>query len=115
MTGELGQEESEPEVISGGTGNGMSAGVVASAVISAFLLLILVGIILGFIYVYGRHNPGGIAERIALRLEANYKRFGGDLTGDDLNGPSSAEMARPKNKDNLKAVNNNNNSITVSF
>ena len=87
-----------------------------SGIVSALLVLLLV--VLGgvFVYIYGRRNPGGFTDRIAMRLEANYKRFGGP--NDD-----SVELEHTK-KDQQNNNNNNNNntadnlrggSITVAF
>ena len=48
---------------------------VVSAVVSVILVLFLLVLAAAFVYVYGRNNPGGMAARFAMRLEANYKRF----------------------------------------
>ena len=45
------------------------AGSVASVVISTLLVLVLLVIAGGFLFVYGKRNPGGVAERIAMRME----------------------------------------------
>ena len=37
----------------------------------------------GFLFVYGKRNPGGVAERIAMRMETSYKKFGGELGSGD--------------------------------
>lgn len=102
------------------SGTGPRAGVVASIVISILLLVILVAIGIGYVYVYGRSNPGGWAERIALRLESNYKRFGRDSgLGMESLDSSKAKASQGQPDSNLeKVINNNNNSsssITVSF
>ena len=102
--------ESEP-VYNGDNSEGMSTGSVISIVVSVFLVLVLIGLLLGFVYIYGRRNPGGIAERIAMRLEANYKRFEGDQEGQT----SVEDGSRQKPASELKTISENNNSITVSF
>jgi hypothetical protein len=80
------------------------------------LLLVLACV---FVYLYGRRNPGGLSERIAMRLEANYKRFGGPLDegGDRVElEHSKKEFQNNNNNGNGNNNNNNNNgSITVSF
>jgi hypothetical protein len=86
-----------------------------SAIVSALLVLVLVVLGVVFVYLYGRRNPGGLTERIAMRLEANYKRFGGP--GDDQ---VELEQTKKEQQSNNNNNNNNNNnvrggSITVSF
>ncbi len=49
---------------SGSNDSSAGSGTVVSAVISSILVLILIGVGAVFIYLYGRNNPGGIAERI---------------------------------------------------
>jgi hypothetical protein len=69
-----------------------------------------------FVYLYGRRNPGGLTERIAMRLEANYKRFGGP-------NDEAVELEHTKKEQQINNNNNNNSnnnsqrsgSITVSF
>ena len=51
---------------------------VVSAIVSVILVLFLLVLAAAFVYIYGRNNPGGMAARFAMRLEANYKRFGGE-------------------------------------
>ena len=84
-----------------------------SGIISALLVIVLVVMGIVFVYMYGRRNPGGLSERIAMRLEANYKRFGGP--NDD-----SVELEHTKKEQQINNNNNNNNnqrsgSITVTF
>jgi len=105
-------------------GGGASAGAMISAVVSSVLLLILLCIVLGYVYVFGKSNPGGVAERLALRMESGYRRFGGQVGGKGAVG--EVEMGRtpsPDQDDNDgerrpkedAAKRENNNSITVSF
>ena len=91
---------SEPEPSSAPSSS--STAVAISVTISAILIVILLGLVAAFVFVYGRNNPGGIAERIANRLEANYKRFGGP--GDNEDG--QVELGSTKGS---KYQNNNNN------
>ena len=62
---------------------------------------------------------GGLTERIAMRLEANYKRFGGSLEEDHVELDHSKKEAQNNNNNNNNNNSNNNNnnggSITVSF
>ncbi len=88
---------------------GVSAGVVVSGVVSAVLVLLLATLLVGFVYMYGKGNPGSFAERIALRLETNYKRFGRDSFVNSE--ATSVEMGRAP----AQVKQDNNNSITVSF
>ena len=83
-----------------------TASTVVSAVVSSILVLILVIMATVFIYIYGRRNPGGWAEKIALRLETPYKRFG--ILEEDNN--NEVEMGH-------KPMENNNENIntTVAF
>lgn len=85
--------------------DGSNVATIISVVVSLILVLILIGLIGAFVFVYGRNNPGGIAERIAMRLEANYKRFGGE--GDD-----QVQLEKPKKE---QQNNNNNNDTTIVF
>ncbi len=111
-----GQPESVPVTASASGSGGPSAGVIASGVISATLLLVLAGLALAFVYMYGKGNPGTFAERIAMRLETNYKRFGGDtFPSAQSDSPTSVEMGRTETEEDVKRQNNNNNNITVSF
>ena len=85
-----------------------------SAIISALLLVILLGLGCVFVYLYGRQNPGGLSERIAMRLEANYKRFGGSVDDDRV------QLEHSKNESSQNNNNNDNDdnhggSISVSF
>lgn len=73
-----------------------------SGIISALLVIVLVVMGIVFVYMYGRRNPGGLSERIAMRLEANYKRFGGP--NDD-----SVELEHTKKEQQINNNNNNNN------
>ena len=68
------KNSSEPEPRAGYSS---SSAVAITVTISVVLVVIFLGLVAAFIFVYGRSNPGGLAERIANRLEANYKRFGG--------------------------------------
>ena len=83
---------------------------VVSAVISTFLVLILLGVASGFVYLYGRNNPGGLAERLASRLEAPYKRFGivEDSQEQVNNNNNSVEMGS-------KPMENNNTDSSMTF
>jgi hypothetical protein len=70
--------ESSPTYASAGDdGNGSSPGTVASIVVSTLLMLILLCIAGAFLFIYGKRNPGGMAERIAMRMESSYNR--GDI------------------------------------
>ena len=91
--------EPEPNIASSS-----SSAVAISVTVSVLLVVILLGLFAAFIYVYGRSNPGGLAERIANRLEANYKRFGGP--GDYEDG-GQVELGNTKRK----ISNNNNNNL----
>merc|ERR1719205_197498 len=84
-----------------------TASTVVSAVVSSILVLILVIMATVFIYIYGRRNPGGWAEKIALRLETPYKRFG---ILDENENNDQVEMGRKTLENN----NNNNNNNTSS-
>ena len=97
---------SEPEPSSAPSSS--STAVAISVTISAILIVILLGLVAAFVFVYGRNNPGGIAERIANRLEANYKRFGGP--GDNEDG--QVELGSTKGS---KYQNNNNNNNDINF
>ena len=84
---------------------------VVSAVISTFLVLILLGVASGFVYLYGRNNPGGLAERLASRLEAPYKRFGiveDNQEQNNNNNNNSVEMGS-------KPMENNNTDSSMTF
>ena len=100
-----------------------SSAVAISVTISVILVVILFGLLAAFTYVYGRNNPGGLAERIANRLEANYKRFGGP--GDYEDG-GEVELGNTKRKTSCNSNKNidfqeksshseNNNNMTVCF
>lgn len=94
--------------------SGSTTTTVVSAVISSVLVLILLIIASGFLYIYGRRNPGGLAERCAMRLEASYKRFGileepGDHDQVELGGGDQTA------KDSKALQQDNNNTISVSF
>ena len=99
-------------------------GTIISTIVSVILVLILMGIFAAFLFLYGRSNPGGIAERIAMRMEANYKRFGGEsLDSDSGNNNSSSssssrrdvEMDESDDKELQKqSANNNNNNNNSS-
>lgn len=113
-------KDNDDVVVSQSTG-GSNVAVIISVVISLVLILILIGLVLGFVYLFGKNNPGGFAESLALRLERNYKRFGGE--NDDDQRTTSVELGRTRlnnetGQDGEKGANlssNNNNSITVSF
>ena len=112
-----------------------SPGSVVSIIVSTILVLVLLGIAGGFLFLYGKRNPGGMAERIAMRMESSYKRFGGDGgIGGGAGGGGGARLdgleGREFNNVDLEnkhvtnstttakdeEVNkNNNNSITISF
>ena len=115
-----------------------SAGSVASVVISTLLVLVLVFIAGGFLFVYGKRNPGGVAERIAMRMETSYKKFGGEAAGGDGGGSVSGggglqgreftnvdlenkhvvgenNNAAASDKETAANSNNNNDSVTISF
>jgi len=101
---------------SNGSG-GLSFGVILSAIISSLLIVILLLLLLGYVYVFGKSHPGGTAERLALRLESGYRRFGGIQ---EAKGSSEVELGRtpsPQMTSNEAAdkQTTNNNSITVSF
>ena len=96
---------SEPEPSSAPSSS--STAVAISVTISAILIFILLGLVAAFIFVYGRNNPGGIAERIANRLEANYKRFGGPGENDE----GQVELGSTKGSKYQNNNNNNNNDI----
>lgn len=85
--------------------DGGNVATIISVVVSLILVLILIGLVGAFVFMYGRNNPGGIAERIAMRLEANYKRFGGEA--DD-----QVQLEKPKKE---QQQNNNNNDTTIVF
>ncbi len=106
-----------------------SPGAVASIIVSTLLVLVLIVIASGFLFVYGKRNPGGMAERIAMRMESSYKRFGGEnlggggaacnldrLEGRDFNSVDleNKHVVAQDDKDN-EVNRNNNNSITISF
>jgi len=113
------------------------AGSVASVVISTLLVLVLVVIAGGFLFVYGKRNPGGMAERIAMRMETSYKKFGAELGSSDGAGSGggldslqgrefnnvdldSKHVVGENNnsasdKESAATGNNNNDSVTISF
>ena len=104
--------EAETEIDASSTSAGSAAGIV-SAVISTILVLILLGLCSGYLYVYGRRNPGGWAERIAQRLEAPYKRFGildesNNQNDNENNNNTGVEMG-------AKFSENNNTETAISF
>ena len=106
------ESENSPDVYSEpepSTDSSSSSAVAISVTISVILIVILLGLVAAFIYVYGRNNPGGFAERIANRLEANYKRFGGP--GDDDGG----QVELGSTKGNHCQNNNNNNNNNINF
>ena len=91
--------------------NESSVSTVVSAVISTLLVFILLGVASGFVYLYGRNNPGGLAERLASRLEAPYKRFGIVDDNQEENNNSnnnSVEMGS-------KPMQNNNTEASITF
>jgi len=130
------EETPQSEPLSESTAS--EAGSVASVVISTLLVLVLLVIAGGFLFVYGKRNPGGVAERIAMRMETSYKKFGGELGSGDggaggggggsslggLNGREfnnvdldSKHVVGENNNDKESAANgnNNNDSVTISF
>ena len=85
---------------------------VVSAVISTLLVLILLGVASGYVYIYGRNHPGSWAEKLALRLEAPYKRFGlieENEEQNNNNNNNAVEMGQQK------VTENNNTDSTISF
>ena len=86
---------------------------VVSAVISTLLVLILLGVASGYVYIYGRNHPGSWAERLAIRLEAPYKRFGlieeNSEQNNNNNNNNAVEMGQQK------MTENNNTDSTISF
>ncbi|XP_059099133.1 plexin domain-containing protein 1-like [Tigriopus californicus] len=88
---------------------------VISTVVSALLLAILLIILAGFLYVYGKSNPGGLAERIALRLESNYNRFGKDSSLDEDHVELGVKPGNNNNNSVKPTVNPNNNNLSVNF
>ena len=102
------ENSSEPEP---STGSSSSSAVAISVTISVILVAIFLGLVAAFIFVYGRSNPGGLAERIANRLEANYKRFGGP---GDLDDGGQVELGSTKGN-HLNNNNNNNNNNNINF
>ena len=86
---------------------------IVSAVLSTILVLILLGVISGYLYVYGRRNPGGWAEKLSQRLEAPYKRFGIlDESNNDENGNNNnVEMGAKFSENN----NSETGMKTISF
>ena len=93
--------------------NESSVSTVVSAVISTLLVFILLGVASGFVYLYGRNNPGGLAERLASRLEAPYKRFGivddnQDQEENNNSNNNSVEMGS-------KPMQNNNTEASITF
>merc|ERR1712150_146875 len=102
------ENSSEPEP---STGSSSSSAVAISVTISVILVVIFLGLVAAFIFVYGRSNPGGLAERIANRLEANYKRFGGP---GDLDDGGQVELGSTKGN-HLNNNNNNNNNNNINF
>lgn len=108
------KEKKEEVVVAKEKSGGNNKAVIVSVVVSVVLVVIFVGLVLAFIYLFGKNNPGGLAESIALRLERNYKRFGGDKDEDEQR--SSVELGRTRNNiDDESAKGANNNSITVAF
>ena len=98
-------------------GKSNTASTVVSAVVSSILVLILVIMATVFIYIYGRRNPGGWAEKIALRLETPYKRFG-ILDENETNNNDQVEMGRKpleNNNNNTSSNNAGNLTTTVAF
>ena len=99
-------------------GKNDTASTVVSAVVSSILVLILVIMATVFIYIYGRRNPGGWAEKIALRLETPYKRFG--ILDENENSNDQVEMGRKplennNNNNNTSSNNAGNLTTTVAF
>ena len=99
-------------------GKSNTASTVVSAVVSSILVLILVIMATVFIYIYGRRNPGGWAEKIALRLETPYKRFG--ILDENENNNDQVEMGRKplennNNNNNTSSNNAGNLTTTVAF
>lgn len=96
-----------------------SSTTVVSAVVSTVLVLVLLTLVGVFAYMYGRSNPGGLAERFAMRVDSSYKRFGDGRLGDDAHA-GAVEMENANggvgrdDASQLKEMRNN-NSITVSF
>lgn len=107
------------------------AGSVASVVISTLLVLVLLVIAGGFLFVYGKRNPGGVAERIAMRMETSYKKFGDQIGSSDSGGGLDGHQGREfsnvdlenkhvvgdnnNDKESAATGNNNNGSVTISF
>ena len=93
-------------------GTGSTASIV-SAVISTILVLVLLGLVSGYLYVYGRRNPGGWAERLSQRLEAPYKRFGilDESKNETNENNNTVEMAGNP----AKFSENNNTETAISF
>ena len=94
--------ETHPEIIE----TSSSTASIISAIVSSICVLILIILASLFLIKYGRRNPGGWAEKIALRLETPYKRFG--ILEEDNN--NEVEMGH-------KPMENNNENIntTVAF
>jgi len=102
------ESSSEPEP---SNASSPSSAVAISVSISVILVVIFLGLIAAFVFVYGRSNPGGLAERIANRLEANYKRFGGP---GDLDDGGQVELGSTKGT-HANNNNNNNNNNNINF
>ena len=80
--------------------SGVSTAGIISAIFSTILGLILLALIGGYLYLYGRRNPGGWAEKFAARLEAPYKRFVEDSPGNNENNNNSVEMGAKVSQNN---------------
>ena len=89
---------------------------VVSAVVSVILVLFLLVLAAAFVYVYGRNNPGGMAGRFAMRLEANYKRFGGsgEVSHVEL-GSSAHSKTNPMADINLNNPDENANDTKIDY
>lgn len=77
--------------------SGLSSAGLISSIVSAVCVVLLLIIGLGFIYIYGRRNPGGVAEMISRKLDKTYERF-------DEESPKKASK-----KEQMMNNNNNNN------
>lgn len=120
-TSMIGASSDNNEVVTSTTSTSSPSSVV-SAVISVILVLFLIALLAAFVYVYGRNNPGGIAARFALRLETNYKRFGGGMlsSGDSSGvpvemGSSAHSKTNPMADINLNNPDENDNNTKVDY
>ena len=96
--------ETHPEIIE----TSSSTASIISAIVSSICVLILIILASLFLIKYGRRNPGGWAEKIALRLETPYKRFG--ILEEDNNNDQVEMGHKPMENNNSENIN-----TTVAF